>query len=116
MNKPSTSILAVSSNKPALEAKQLVDNSLLPKEKETINAARSDIVETDQDKEGLNQSSTSILAAASNQPAVKAKKLLDNIQSDQEEEEFDVSMEFELPNEVSQSPASKSSISVEKKG
>ena len=46
---------------------------------------------------------------------MEAKKLLDNIQSDQEEEEFDVSMEFELPNEVSQSPASKSSISVVKK-
>ena len=87
----------------------------MPKEKETINAAHSDIVETDQDKEGLNQSSTSILLAASNQPAVKAKKLLDNIQSDQEEEEFDVSMEFELPNEVSQSPASKSSILLYKK-
>ena len=115
LNKPSTSLLAASSNKPAVEKKQLVDNSLLPKEKETINAAHSDILHTDQDEEGLNQSSTSILAAASNQPAVKAKKLLDNIQSDQEEEEFDVSMEFELPNEVSQSPASKSSISVVKK-
>ena len=87
----------------------------MPKEKETIIAARIVIVETDQDKEGLNQSSTSILSAASNQPDVKAKKLLDNIQSDQEEEEFDVSKEFELPHEVSQSPASKSSISVVKK-
>ena len=62
LNKPSTSLLAASSNEPAVEKKQLVDNSLLPKEKEeTINAAHSDIVETDQDKEGLNQSSTSIV-------------------------------------------------------
>ena len=97
LNKPSTSLLEASSNKPAVEKKQLVDNSLLPKEKETINAARSDILHTDQEEEGLNKSSTSILAAASNQPAVEAKKLLDNIQSDQEDEEFDVSMEFELP-------------------
>ena len=74
LNKSSTSILVAASNKPAVEANKLLYNSLLPKEKETINAACSDILHTDQEEE-----------------------------------------EFEVSNEDSQLPATKSSISVVKK-